>query len=420
MTKKSKSVSFSSSPPNLALIKFVFKLFLLAVFIAIWLVCLYLIITKTGEEKASYWDKFKEIPKVNFFKFFGLKRISIFLGIVVTGGFFYKYPFIRYLEAWLERKKFVEFAKGVHMALVSADVGRGKTLLMSILANSITRGIKKVGFISNVPDAQMLSYNDLNFDEPVPEMEIYRIPKYYFVDELNFMIEGTNFNENKIVHKGVSWLMAISRHHHMHCWFSMQRDNHAWIAIRQIANYYVKLGGIRPLMSIGGFTYWTQHIQFFSQQGELEKEFNILISNLDFELFGSFWLEDTKYFRSTYESIEEQKRLERERKQKERENKERELRNKYQFGLWGKKYISLTPETNDQEECQIKNEELELLKEAKPTLNIKELTNEQKNITPELDKKENLRKAKKIEKKKTYHKKKKSPLQAFLENESRN
>jgi hypothetical protein len=90
------------------------------------------------------------------------------------------------------------------MAMVSADVGKGKTLLLSILARHLPHGIKKVGFVSNVPDAKLLSYNDLNFDEPVPEIETYNIPKYYFGDEMNFLIEGTSFIENRIYHKGVA------------------------------------------------------------------------------------------------------------------------------------------------------------------------------------------------------------------------
>ncbi|CAG8467745.1 19074_t:CDS:2 [Racocetra fulgida] len=59
-----------------------------------------------------------------------------------------------------------------------------------ILARHLPYGIKKMGFVSNVPDAQLLSYNDINFEEPISEMENYRIPKYYFIDELNFTVEG--------------------------------------------------------------------------------------------------------------------------------------------------------------------------------------------------------------------------------------
>jgi hypothetical protein len=59
----------------------------------------------------------------------------------------------------------------VHLAIVSADIGKGKTLLLSILARELAQGIKKVGFLSNVPDAELLSYNDINFFEPIKKRE---------------------------------------------------------------------------------------------------------------------------------------------------------------------------------------------------------------------------------------------------------
>jgi len=57
------------------------------------------------------------------------------------------------------------------MAIVSADIGKGKTLLLGILARSLPHGIKKLGYVSNVPDAELLSYNDINFDEEIKARE---------------------------------------------------------------------------------------------------------------------------------------------------------------------------------------------------------------------------------------------------------
>jgi hypothetical protein len=99
------------------------------------------------------------------------------------------------------------------MAVVSADVGKGKTLLLSLLANSLPHGIKKVGFVSNVANAQLLSYNDINFHEPIPQKENYRLNKYFFLDETNFWIEGVEYHKNRVYHKGVAFLLQIIRHH---------------------------------------------------------------------------------------------------------------------------------------------------------------------------------------------------------------
>jgi len=62
----------------------------------------------------------------------------------------------------------------------------GKTLLMSVLARLLPRGIKKVGFVSNIPDAEMISYADIDFRSKVPKKDTFRIRKYFFIDETNF------------------------------------------------------------------------------------------------------------------------------------------------------------------------------------------------------------------------------------------
>jgi hypothetical protein len=95
----------------------------------------------------------------------------------------------------------------------------------------------------------------------------------------------------------VADLLQIARHHRIHLWISATRGNHVWIAMREIVNYYIKLGGVKPLFSLGRFHFHTLEIEFYTQSWELYKTFNILVSNLDFELYDSYWLKDTSYWR---------------------------------------------------------------------------------------------------------------------------
>ncbi|CAG8749633.1 5648_t:CDS:1, partial [Cetraspora pellucida] len=88
------------------------------------------------------------------------------------------------------------------MGIIQADIGKGKTLLMAILARSMPYGIKKVGFVSNVPDCELLSYSDINFQEKVPRKDTFRIPKYFFLDETNYYIDGVNVAANRLYHEG--------------------------------------------------------------------------------------------------------------------------------------------------------------------------------------------------------------------------
>ncbi|KLL04749.1 MAG: hypothetical protein MRERV_12c006 [Mycoplasmataceae bacterium RV_VA103A] len=183
------------------------------------------------------------------------------------------------------------------MGIIQADIGKGKTLLMAILARSMPYGIKKVGFVSNVPDCELLSYSDINFQEKVPRKDTFRIPKYFFLDETNYYIDGVNVAANRLYHEGVSQLCQQARHQKIHLWISATRGNHVWVAVREMVNYYIKLDGLRPLFKFGSYSFFTLRIDFYSQSWKHEQSFNILVSNLDFELYDSYWLKDTALWR---------------------------------------------------------------------------------------------------------------------------
>ncbi|WNE41201.1 MAG: hypothetical protein mread185_000658 [Mycoplasmataceae bacterium] len=195
-----------------------------------------------------------------------IKYYLLAVCLSLVAGFLYHYNLLIFLAAYWQRRKLIEFAEGVHAAVIQADIGKGKTLLMSVLARHLPRGIKKVGFISNIPDAEMITYNDINFDEKVPKKDTFRIRKYFFIDETNFWIEGVNVKENRETHAGVADLLQISRHHRIHTWISATRGNHVWIAMREILNYYVELGGVEPLFNFRSYQFFTLRVRFFSQQ----------------------------------------------------------------------------------------------------------------------------------------------------------
>lgn len=274
---------------------FLLKILILASLILALIVGFYFII-KANDTKSLAWSKLKPEKNFNLFAFFGWKWNIIFALTLLFFGICYRWPWGKLYEAYLQRKKLLEFAEGVNMAIISSQVGKGKTLLLSILARHLPIGIKKVGFVSNVPDAELLSYNDINFDEPISKMDSFRIPKYFFLDETNFYIDGVEVYKNRIYHRGAAYFLQISRHHQVRLWISATRDNHVWVAVRGMVNYYIRLGGLEFLMNIGSFFFHTLKVQFYDGE-ELKKEFNILISNLDFGLYDSYWLKDTSYFR---------------------------------------------------------------------------------------------------------------------------
>ncbi|CAG8435207.1 5930_t:CDS:2 [Ambispora gerdemannii] len=58
-------------------------------------------------------------------------------------------------KSMIQRYKMIEFAENdVNSAIIVGDIGRGKTLLMSIIARGIKHGVKKTGFVNNIRDAE--------------------------------------------------------------------------------------------------------------------------------------------------------------------------------------------------------------------------------------------------------------------------
>lgn len=53
------------------LVKLILKLALVSAFVIGFVFLIYLFINSEGEHKISVWQKIKDVPRVNFFKFFG-------------------------------------------------------------------------------------------------------------------------------------------------------------------------------------------------------------------------------------------------------------------------------------------------------------------------------------------------------------
>jgi hypothetical protein len=72
-----------------------------------------------------------------------------------------------------------------------------------------------------------------------------------------------------------------------------------------MVNYYIKLGGLSPLFTLGSYQFYTLRIDFYSQSWQHEQTFEILVSNLDFELYDSYWLKDTGFWRVKKETSQD-------------------------------------------------------------------------------------------------------------------
>lgn len=66
--------------------------------------------------------------------------------------------------------------------------------------------------------------------------------------------------------------------------------------MREVVNYYVKLGERKRLFDWEEREYYILPVEFYTQSGILYKEFNITITNYDFGLYDSYWLRDIRHF----------------------------------------------------------------------------------------------------------------------------
>ena len=75
----------------------------------------------------------------------------------------------------------------------------------------------------------------------------YQIPEggaSYFIDEVNLSFRGVEYGKNQKQYSGVEDFCALARHFSKKVFFSVQRPNQLWVAIRDIANIYIKVQGI--------------------------------------------------------------------------------------------------------------------------------------------------------------------------------
>jgi hypothetical protein len=69
-------------------------------------------------------------------------------------------------------------------------------------------------------------------------------PANYFVDEVNLYFQGVQVDKNRKEHSGIEAFSTLARHFNKKIFFSVQRTNQLWVAIRDIANIYIKVKGI--------------------------------------------------------------------------------------------------------------------------------------------------------------------------------
>jgi len=123
--------------------------------------------------------------------------------------------------------------------VVFGSLGQGKSLLFSWLVNRLDNTYTNFWHKKKGNKTLLLDYADVRGRYKIPEGQAN-----YFIDEVNLYFRGVQYKKNQKEHSGIEDFAALARHFDKKIFFSVQRTNQLWVAIRDIANIYFKVKGI--------------------------------------------------------------------------------------------------------------------------------------------------------------------------------
>jgi len=143
------------------------------------------------------------------------------------------------LIKWKEWQ-FLKLVKNqVSLAMVFGSLGQGKSLLFSWLVNRLDNTYTNFWHKKKGNKTLLLDYLDVRGRYKIPEESAS-----YFIDEVNLYFRGVQVEKNRKVYSGIEDFCALARHFDKKIFFSVQRTNQLWVAIRDIANIYFKVKGL--------------------------------------------------------------------------------------------------------------------------------------------------------------------------------
>lgn len=170
---------------------------------------------------------------VNFSKFFS--NTAGWIILILLALVFIQWIIIK----WKEWQFFSLVKNQVSLAMVFGSLGTGKSLLFSWLVNRLDNTY--TNFWHKKKGNKILSLDFLNVRGK------YKIPAgkgSFLIDEVNLSFRGVEYKKNQKENSGIEDFCALARHFDKKIFFSVQRPNQLWVAIKDIANIYIKVKGI--------------------------------------------------------------------------------------------------------------------------------------------------------------------------------
>ncbi|KLL03600.1 MAG: plectrovirus SVGII3 orf 2 transmembrane protein [Mycoplasmataceae bacterium CE_OT135] len=188
--------------------------------------------------------------------------------------------------------EFLEFCKQSNGLVFWGSYGSGKTALMALLAHELTEENKYASFPCNLPWMERAQV-----DFAYPPSQPLGVKEVIFLDEINLLFKGNEFQQARERQRFLAHFFALSRHQGTKIFINGQRLGQVWIELREVATTVCQVAllqrtdeGIYVKVEIWQASAWNNE--------KTEREFVIFIGKQYLDTYNSYWLKGLKYLRS--------------------------------------------------------------------------------------------------------------------------
>lgn len=188
--------------------------------------------------------------------------------------------------------EFLEFCQKSNGLVFWGPFGSGKTALMALLAHELPEENKYASFPCNLPWMERAQI-DFAYQPTQP----LGVKEVIFLDEINLLFKGNEFQQARQRERFLSHFFALSRHQGTKIFINGQRLGQVWIELREVATAVCQVQllqkteeGIYVKVEIWQASAWTNE--------KTGNEFIVFIGKQYLNTYNSYWLKGLKYLRN--------------------------------------------------------------------------------------------------------------------------
>ncbi|KLL03396.1 MAG: plectrovirus spv1 orf2 transmembrane protein [Mycoplasmataceae bacterium RV_VA103A] len=187
--------------------------------------------------------------------------------------------------------EFLNFCKNSNGLVFWGPYGSGKTALMALLAHELPEENKYASFPCNLPWMERAQVDFAH--QPTAPLGVKEV---VFLDEINLLFRGNEFQKAQQMQRFLSHFFALSRHQGTKIFINGQRLGQVWIELREVATAVCNVSllqkieeGIYVQVEIWQASAWTNE--------KTDRGFIIFIPKKYLDTYNSYWLKGLKHLR---------------------------------------------------------------------------------------------------------------------------